>query len=320
MHSAARHQTIAPKRQSFDKSTWLREAALSEGPAPESRGELALRCAEPLVGHIAVRCFGLFEVSRAGEPVRDWRRDKAKVLLKQLVVNRGANHRDVLLDRLWPELDHESAVRNLRVTVHALRRALEGESSTSREQPLVLTHSDAYELNPAAGVWVDTESFRSLLRTGLALERQGLSAQALTVYQAAEALYRDDYLVDDLYAEWTQLPREALKDDYLLILTRLADAALAARDLEACIAYCHKILARDPSREDAYQGLMRCHARAGRRARALRWYELCRLMLGQELSVAPSDTTRRLAECIGAGGVDCLQGSLGPLGVSLAYA
>ena len=34
----------------------------------------------------------------------------------------------------------------------------------------------------------------------------------------------------------------------------------------------------------------------GRRARALRWYELCRLMLGRELNVEPKETTRHLAE------------------------
>jgi DNA-binding SARP family transcriptional activator len=278
---------------------------MGDATRAEPRADVAAGCAEPRLSQLAVRCFGVFEVSRAGAPIRDWRRDKAKVLLKHLVVNRGANHRDVLVDRLWPELDHASAVRNLRVTVHALRRALECDSATDTAQPVVLTHSDAYELNTAAGVWVDADSFRSLLRTGLRQEQQGQRGQALHTFQAAEALYRDDYLVDDLYADWTQLPREALKDDYLLILTRLADAAEAVDDVEACIAYCHKILARDPSREDAYQSLMRCHARAGRRARALRWYELCRLMLGRELNVEPNDTTRRLAESIAAGRGAC---------------
>jgi DNA-binding SARP family transcriptional activator len=46
---------------------------------------------------------------------------------------------------------------------------------------------------------------------------------------------------------------------------------------------------------------MSCHALLGRRARALRWYELCRNTLLNELNVAPSDETVDLANRISAG-------------------
>ena len=69
---------------------------------------------------LVVRCFGHFEVLRNGCFVNDWRRDKSKALLKLLIAHHGSIKRDVLLELLWPELEPDPALRNLRVTLHAL--------------------------------------------------------------------------------------------------------------------------------------------------------------------------------------------------------
>jgi len=253
---------------------------------------------------LQVRCFGHFEVVRHGTTVQDWRRDKAKLLLKHLVARNGSIHRDVLLDLLWPDLEADCAMRNLRVTLHALRRAVEGQAEGATSAPYVLTRGDAYELNPTAQVWVDTGEFATLYESGARLARRGRIEDAVHAYEAAQALYRDDYLIDDLYADWTLVTREQFKDQYLLVLTRLADASSTVADYETCIGYCHKILSRDAAREDVYQRLMRCHARMGRRARALRWYELCREMLQRDLNVAPGADTVQLAQSIATGAGD----------------
>jgi DNA-binding SARP family transcriptional activator len=113
-------------------------------------------------------------------------------------------------------------------------------------------------------------------------------------YAAAEALYRDDFLVEDLYEDWAIFPREELKDKYLLILTRLAQFSMAALDLDGCIRRSHALLAKEPCREDAYLRLMQCYAGLGQRGSALRWYQICERTLRQELDVAPSDEARRL--------------------------
>jgi LuxR family transcriptional regulator, maltose regulon positive regulatory protein len=257
-------------------------------PAPGSHG-------------LAIRCFGNFEVLRDGSFIQDWRRDKSKALLKLLIAHHGSIQRDVLLELLWPEVEPEPALRNLRVTLHALRRAL-GSAQTGDATPYVLTRGDAYQLNPGAPVWVDAEAFSTLYELAAGLWRLGREEESLRAYEAAEKLYRDDYLLDDLYEEWTCIPREQFKDRYLTVVTRLADAALSEQDLDSCIEYCHKILARDASREDAYQRLMRCHAEMGRPARALRWYELCRETLWRDLNVPPSALTIRLAATIAGGG------------------
>jgi DNA-binding SARP family transcriptional activator len=240
-----------------------------------------------------MRCFGRFEVSRSGVTVQHWRRRSAERLLKFLLVNGRRAHRDVLLEVLWPDVPNESSIRGLRVTLHALRRAVAQVAPDSESIELVRAEGDTYVLN-TRGLWVDSDAFDEHYSAGLRLERRHQVEAAMREYTAAEALYRDDFLVEDLYEDWTILPREELKDKYLLILTRLARFSMAAMDLDGCIRRSHALLAKEPCREDGYQRLMQCYARLGQGGSAVRWYRICERTLRQELDVAPSEETRRI--------------------------
>jgi DNA-binding SARP family transcriptional activator len=214
-------------------------------------------------------------------------------LLKFLLVNGRRAHRDVLLEVLWPDVANKSSIPGLRVTLHALRRAITAVAPDQPPIDLVRAEGDTYVLN-TTGLWIDADAFDEHYSAGLRLERLKQVQAAVREYTAAEALYRDDFLVEDLYEEWTILPREELKDKYLLILTRLAQFSMAAGDLDGCIRRSHALLAKEPCREDAYQRLMQCYARLGQRGSAIRWYQICERTLHQELDVAPSEETRRL--------------------------
>ncbi len=242
---------------------------------------------------VEIRCFGRFQVSRDGVTVERWRRRTAERLLKFLLVHGRRAHRDVLLDVLWPDVPSESSVRGLRVTLHALRHAVAATGCDKSLLELVKADGDTYVLN-TDGVWIDVDAFSEHYYAGLRYERQHQTEAAVNEFAAAEALYRDDFLVEDLYEEWTVLRREELKDQYLLVLTKLSQLCLVGHDLEGCISRSHKLLAKEPCREDAYQRLMQCYALLGQRGRAVRWYELCERTLRQELEVAPSAETQRL--------------------------
>jgi DNA-binding SARP family transcriptional activator len=140
-------------------------------------------------------------------------------------------------------------------------------------------------------MWVDVEQFeRSLLR-GRQLEGAGQAAAAVVEYSYAADLYHGDFLLD-VTDEWAVLRRERLKDQYLHVLERLTDAALAAGDYDGCIDRCQKILEHDQCREDAYRALMVSHARLGQRGRARRWYEVCVSSLRSTLDVDPEPETQ----------------------------
>jgi DNA-binding SARP family transcriptional activator len=248
---------------------------------------------------VQIRCFGRFELSHNGLAVRHWRRRSAERLLKVLLVNGRRVHRDVLLDLLWPDVPIKSSIRGLRVTLHALRKAVAQIVPERAPLDLIRAEGDTYVLN-TQGLWIDSDAFDEHYSAGLRFERMHQVDLAVREYTAAEALYRDDFLVEDLYEDWTVLPREELKDKYLLILTRLAQFSMAAHDLDGCIRRSHALLAKEPCREDAYQRLMQCYARLGQRGSAMRWYQICERTLQQELDVAPSEETRRVFREISA--------------------
>ena len=119
---AAQHAELAQRRTGAHRCVASRAAARTNSfpspltSLPKPNGYWA--------ADVQIRCFGRFELSRHGVAVQRWRRRSAERLLKFLLVNGRRVHRDVLLDMLWPDVPNNSSIRGLRVTLHALRRAV----------------------------------------------------------------------------------------------------------------------------------------------------------------------------------------------------
>ncbi|MCB0080359.1 MAG: DUF2791 family P-loop domain-containing protein, partial [Caldilineaceae bacterium] len=116
--------------------------------------------------------------------------------------------------------------------------------------------------------------------------------------EEAIALYQDDYLAGDPYADWAQAERERLRERYFAALLQLAALQAGDGQFAAAIAHCRRILARDEVRENAYQALMRYQAESGDSAGALLTYERCRHVLAEELGADPSPLTQALHQRI----------------------
>jgi len=247
---------------------------------------------------LEVRCFGQFHATFGGRCL-EWRREKAKTLLKYLVLQPTPLRQGWLCDSLWEELDADAAARTLRVTMHSLRQTLSAchGRGTSPSPPVILTRRGVYHLNPAIHLWVDTREFMTLVLSGDHARRLGRQEECLSAYQNAVALYCDDFLCDD-DEDWTFIPREQLKDHYLIALRCLLDASMTANEFMRAIAYAHRILEKEPCCEGAYIALMRSHAALGQTGQALRWYELCCQALENELRCMPTESTRQLANSI----------------------
>jgi len=245
---------------------------------------------------VAVYCLGTFQVSVGGQSIETWRAIKPRTLFQYLVSHR---HRPVpresLIDALWPDPDTAPASTALKVVVHRVRKLLR---QTERRLDIQATE-DGYRLD-GPDLWVDVEEFERWCLAGRRYESEGHMAEAATSFARAVALYRGDFL-EDVPDEWVVLRRERLKDQYLLALARLTDAAFAALDFEQCIEHCQQILSHDPCREQAYRVLMLCYARLGQRGRVRRWYELCVRTLRGELDVDPDPDTQATYEQAMAG-------------------
>ncbi len=249
----------------------------------------------PKAMRLEARMLGQFELRSNIRPVEHWQSAKAKSVFQYLMTRpRLPVIKDALMETLWPECDPESASNNLKTAVYGLKKTLAGLFYNDDNFPYIIFLQGGYLINTGIEIWIDIEDFDRHWTSGRRLERQGRLDEAAREFEAAESLYRGDYLEDEPYEEWTIQRREALKDTWLAILGKLADYAIDTADYENCIIYCQKILQKDPCREDAYRRLMRCHSRLGRRNRALDWYEIGRRTIAAEFDTAPDPETKSL--------------------------
>jgi DNA-binding SARP family transcriptional activator len=249
--------------------------------------------AEP--AQILVRCLGSLEITVGGVRVQTWRSGKARALFEYLLTHRDRpSRRDTLIQALWPDPEAlASAGTSLKVAVHALRQLLAELNSASPDQIVsIAVHDSSYQLL-APEVWVDVEEFERCCLLGHQLEAQGRLPSALAQYERAAELYRGDFLADS-WGDWVMFRREGLKDQYLSVLARLADAALQAGDYDRCIQLSRQLLEQDACREDSFRTLMICHARLGQRGRVRRWYELCVQTMRSALDADPEPETERV--------------------------
>lgn len=293
-------QLAAPPRPASVGPSTLLPFVLGDPSTTAPAAATQEREATATLAPVQVRCLGRFDVRLGWTKVEAWRGRKAKALLKYLVAQRGRPvPKDVLMETLWPEAPPQAANNNLKAAVHALRQTLDpgGRDATVADTgSYVLFVDGSYLLNPQVELWVDVDEFERQWTKGRRLEKEGKTPEAIAAYAAAERLYRGDFLEDDPYEDWPLLQREALKDTYLTILSKLSDQAIGEGDCESCLVYCQRILAKDPCREDAYRSVMRSHSRLGHRSRALNWYRICLKTLAMELETAPDEETTALYE------------------------
>lgn len=265
----------------------------------------------PVTPELRLYCLGQFRVVRSRNGLEreigaaDFRRpQKSLSLLKILAAHRGRPiSRESLIDYLWPEADPVLALNNLRVVLHELRHALEPDLARGQASTFIVSLGDQLYLDPSGRCWVDLEDFERLARDADDLAEVGQTEEALFTAQAAIALYRADYLVEDPYSDWCLPERERLREIYLGLLHRQAELQAESGDLAAAILTCRQALAADPIREQTHRQLITILGQAGRRDEAVRQYDVCRRLLWQELGVDPDESTqliyRRLLPALG---------------------
>jgi DNA-binding SARP family transcriptional activator len=263
------------------------------------------------------RFFGHFELLCDGEPVHLGRNGKALAILKYLLANRSRPvSQDHLMGWLWPDSNLKKARWSLNSAIHGLRKLLgrcpsssssgsasSGSASGSGGGSVnyIVLEEGYYRLSPAVGVATDVESFDERYERGRRLERMGRADEAARAYEEAVGLYRGDYLLEDLYEDWTMVERERLSNAHVEMLDRLAVYYMERGQLRESVRACYEVLEKDRCHEDSHQLLMSCYVGLGQRGRALRQYRLCERILAQEYGTAPSPEIQDLYRAIMTG-------------------
>jgi LuxR family transcriptional regulator, maltose regulon positive regulatory protein len=230
----------------------------SRGAAPTSD-----RCA------LRARLFGRFEVFSNDEALSLGRNGKALAILKYLLANRARPvSRDHLMGWLWPESNLKKARWSLNSAIYALRKLL-GDCPSPAAGNYVLLEDGNYRLCSDVQVITDVAKFDARYEEGRRLDKEDRRREAVAEYEKAIQLYRGEYLVEDLYEDWTMIERERLIHAYIDMLIRLAVHYYETGRFQESIRACYCILQKDRCHEESYRLLRRCYVNLGLRGRAL---------------------------------------------------
>jgi len=244
---------------------------------------------------LCIQSLGPFQAWRQQE-VFTWPTQKSKALFQILLIEPGRLvPTDQILEYLWPDLPSRKAQNNLWVTVSQLRRVLQPDLPPRARFAYIHKQGDGYCFNSESDYWLDGDAFATHLAA--AQSSNDLTAR-ITDWEAARILYQGDYLEDEPYAEWAQIPRTRWRRRYEQLLVNLAQAHGRNGRFQQAIIHCREILRLDNANETAYRLLMRCYAALGERATALKVYDEAVQALRDEIGVDPMPETAELAHQI----------------------
>ncbi|MBL8329524.1 MAG: hypothetical protein JNJ71_11765 [Rubrivivax sp.] len=266
-------------------------AASDAEPARENPPPLRRADAVPA---LTVQLLDGFRVWVGTQPLADLPQGKPGSLFKLLLLQRQRplpRHRLAAL--YWPEADAASARNNLNVSLHRLRRLLEGHAQ-------IVFRDGSYQLLVEGEVWVDAEQFERLAAHGAHLEAQAQLPAARQAYEAAAQLYQTDLVPQPDGDAALAAAAQSLRDRLSQVLERAAALCEQAADWHACRQHALRCLALDECNEAAHRQLMRCYARLDQPLQVERQYQRCITALRLQLGLAPAEETkaqyRRLAE------------------------
>ena len=248
---------------------------------------------EPAV--LRIRMLGPFCARRQQEDL-SWPTKKSEALFQILLIEPGRLIlTDQLLEWLWPTLAPSRAQNNLWVTVSQLRRVLQPNLPPRGRSAYIHKHGDGYRFNTESNYWLDCDAFATCLA---AAQKTSDLAKRIEAWEATRKLYQGDYLEDERYAEWVQLPRTQWRRRYERLLLNLAETYGQNGRFQQAISNCHELLTLDSTNESACRVLMRCYAALGDRSTALRVYNEFFQVLQNEIGVEPIPQTVELARQI----------------------
>lgn len=221
---------------------------------------------------------------------RDWPGRQGRVVLAMLVAERDRPiARDVLAEELWGDKPPDAADKALMAIVSKLRGALRRVGFDDA----IGASFGCYQLKLPPDIWVDIEAGAAAVHDAEAVIATGDVRGAYPLASVAYFIGRRPFLIGE-DGPWARRTRARLREQYLRALDCCVICGAANGELAEARQAAEDALAIEPLRETTYQNLMRALADSGNRAEALRVYERCRRVVGEELGVPPSAATEAL--------------------------
>ena len=233
--------------------------------------------------------LGPLQVTYGGRPLAVGGARTRAVLAMLLVNANRVVSADRLAGELWPGLDQQRAVANLRVRLAELRRALRPAGEADR----LATRPPGYRLRATADE-LDVLQFEQLVLAGRAALTGGDPATAARLLDECLALWRGPALADLGDLEFAEAERTRLEEKRLGAVELRMDALLDSGRHGEMIAELETLTASYPLRERFWSQRLLALYRCGRQADALRAYRELRTILIGQLGIEPGPELREL--------------------------
>jgi ATP/maltotriose-dependent transcriptional regulator MalT/DNA-binding SARP family transcriptional activator len=183
---------------------------------------------------------------------------KAKELLVYLLASGRRARREELIEALWPDNEASKDSSVLRTNVYRLRKVLYDQC--------IVVQGDTYRLDPAGHFWFDLHYFKELVQRSR--QSQCSPVERTMLLETAVELYRGPFL-NDVSSEWCLAERFDSEVKFTGAALALANSYLESDNAAAALSLCDRILAGDPSNEDAILLQVRTHLAMGDRSSAM---------------------------------------------------
>ena len=236
---------------------------------------------------LSVQTLGKFEVKLHGKAIEFGRKAPRKTLalLKALIALGGTDvPEQTLTDALWPDEEGDAAHGAYTMTLSRLRKLL-ADSGLLQQQGAKLSLD-------RRKCWVDVWAFEhAISQIGSSAFPNERSSSNLT---DALKLYGGTFLPEDSDAPWAASLRERLRSRFVRAVSEAGRELEQASQHEEAAKLYQRGLDADNMAEAFHQGLMRCHAAAGRTSDAIATYLRLKQLLSLTLNIKPSAATERL--------------------------
>jgi len=239
-----------------------------------------------------IQLLGGLRMEQGRQSITRFRTQKTGALLAYLAFYRDRLHpRDVLADLFWPDDDPDAARASFRTALNSLRKQLE----SPHVAPQSVLIADRFQVQLRSdNVTTDVSQFLEAIQE--ARRCVHLKEQAGHLLQAVQAYGGE--LLPGFYEDWVIMERQALESVYMDALRQLLSHAEGEADFTQALDYATRIVALDPTAEEAHVAVIRLFHKAGRPREALRQYDTLERTLQSQLNAVPTQESRRLVDSI----------------------
>ena len=225
-----------------------------------------------------------------------WYSKKALTIFKYLITRPNKKvQKYKLIEVLWPSSEKEQD-HNLHTNIYFLRKTL--KSILNVDNKVIKFTKGHYMIITPDNLRIDSEEFETAVSKGQKLENSE-PEQALGLFRKAIYLYKGDFLVNDLYLDWTNSLRKYYKEVYIQLILKASSLIVKLEgNYKQAAQLCHKGLKVDPYSNELYYNRILYLMEDRSYIKALQIYEEYRTLIFEEFGLNPGPEMEELLENI----------------------